>query len=288
VSALSLSLVLAAAALHATWNLFAKKSSGGLEFVFLVGLVNLALYAPFVAAYWTWRHPVLPPAALAWIAGSGVLKTAYSLFLQRGYRTGEFSVIYPLARGSAPVLATLAALAFLGERPAPAALAGGLVVVAGIFFIAGGPALVRQDSRHQRIAVLYGLATGGFIAAYTVWDRHGVASLLVAPLLYDAGTTVTGVVLLAPFAARRWPGVAAQWRGHRLDAFMVAGLSSVSYILVLTALAVTPVGYVAPVREVSIVFGAFLGVRRLGEAKGRGRILAAAAIAAGILVMAAA
>ncbi len=285
-SALALSLVLAAAALHATWNLFAKRASGGLPFVWLVGAVNVLLYAPFVLAYVLWRHPVLPDSALLWIIGSGVLKAGYSLFLQRSYRTGEFSLIYPLARGTGPVLSIVAAVCLLGERPGPAALCGALLIVGSIFFLAGGRALLGQDARHTRIAVGYGLITGAFIAAYTIWDRHGVASLAIAPLLYDAGTTVTGVVVLAPFASRRWPEVIREWTEHRVEAIAVAGLSSLSYILVLTALAVTPVSYIAPVREVSIVIGAFIGVRKLKDSDGRRRILAATAIAIGILVMA--
>jgi drug/metabolite transporter (DMT)-like permease len=287
-SIVALTLVLAAAVLHATWNLFAKRASGGMAFVCLVGLVNVVLYAPFVAAYCWWRHPVLPAAALLWIAGSGLLKTGYALFLQRSYRTGDFSLIYPLARGTGPLLAIIAAVSLLGEKPSPAAIAGGLIIVASIFILAGGPALLGRDAKHRRIAVGYGLVTGAFIAAYTIWDRHGVASLSIAPLLYDAGTTVTGVILLAPFAASRWREVAREWREHRVEATAVAGLSSISYVLVLTALAVTPVSYIAPVREVSIVIGAFVGARRLREADGRRRILAAAAIAVGIIIMAAA
>jgi drug/metabolite transporter (DMT)-like permease len=285
-SFLTLSLVLAAAGLHATWNLYAKRASGGLGFVYLVGVVNVVLYAPFIAGYWLWRHPVLSGSAILWIIGSGFLKTAYALFLQRGYRTGDFSLIYPLARGTGPVLSVVAAACLLGERPTMAAICGGLVIVASIFLLAGGPALLNQDARHKRVAVSYGVATGAFIAAYTVWDRHGVASLAIAPILYDAGTTVTGVILLAPFASRRMPEVSREWREHKVEAIVVAGLSSISYILVLTALAVTPVSYIAPVREVSIVIGAFIGVRRLGEGDGRRRVLAAAAIAAGIIVMA--
>jgi drug/metabolite transporter (DMT)-like permease len=286
-SLFALSLVLVAAALHATWNLFAKRASGGLAFVFLVGAVNLVLYMPFVAGYWLWKHPVLPTAAILWIIGSGVLKTGYGLFLQRSYKTGDFSLIYPLARGTGPLLSTIAAIFLLGERPSAGALCGGLIIVASIFLLAGGPALLRQDARHKRIAVGYGLITGAFIAAYTVWDKHGVASLLIAPLLYDAGTTVTGVVLLAPFASRQFLEVRREWYEHRGEAMAVAGLSSLSYILVLTALAVTPVSYIAPVREVSIVIGAFVGARRLKEVEGPRRIFAAVAIAVGIVVMAA-
>ncbi len=285
-SLFALTLVLAAAFLHATWNLFAKRAAGGLAFVALVGVINVVLYAPFVIAYWLWRHPVLPGAAILWIAGSGLLKTAYALFLQRGYKTGDFSLIYPLARGTGPLLSTFAAVWLLGERPTPAAMAGSLIIVGSIFLLAGGPMILTHDARHKRIAIGYGIATGVFIAAYTVWDRRGVASLAIAPLIYDAGTTLSGVILLAPFAARRWPEVMREWLQHRVEATAVAGLSSISYILVLTALAMTPVSYIAPVREVGIVIGAFIGARRLKEAEGRRRIIAAAAIAVGIVIMA--
>jgi drug/metabolite transporter (DMT)-like permease len=285
-SLLALSLVLAAAGLHATWNLYAKRASGGLAFVCLVGVVNVVLYAPFVAGYCLWRHPDLSGSAILWVIGSGLLKTGYALFLQRGYRTGDFSLIYPLARGTGPVLSVIAAAVFLGEQPTLPAVCGGLVIVASIFLLAGGPSLLKQDARHKRIAASYGLVTGAFIAAYTVWDRHGVASLAITPLLYDAGTTATGVILLLPFALGRLAELSREWREHRFEATAVAALSSVAYILVLTALAVTPVSYIAPVREVSIVIGAFIGVRSFGESDGRRRILAAAAIAAGIFVMA--
>lgn len=283
---LALLLVLLAAVLHAIWNLCSKRAGGGLPFVQLVGLINLALYAPVVAGYCLWRHPVLPLAAAAWIFGSGVLKTGYSLFLQRSYRTGDFSLIYPLARGTGPLLSTAAAVAFLGERPTPLALAGSLIIIGSIFFLANGPRLMLQEHAHLRRTVSYGLMAGVFIAAYTVWDRHGVGALGIVPLLYDAGTTVTGVLLLSPFAARRWPELRREWRENRRYAFGVAALSSISYILVLTALSFTPVSYIAPVREVSIVIGAFIGAKYLKESDGKRRLGAAAAIVVGIIALA--
>jgi drug/metabolite transporter (DMT)-like permease len=285
-TAFALGLILVAAVLHATWNLCAKRAGGGLPWVQLVGIVNLGLYAPAVAIYWWWRHPVLSPAAIAWIVGSGVLKTGYALFLQRSYRVGDFSLIYPLARGTGPLLSTLAAIALLGERPSLLAVSGGLVIVCSIFFLADGFRLLRQDQAHARAAVAYGVTSGVFIAAYTIWDRRGVAGFSIAPLLYDAGTSLTMVMLLMPFAARRWPEVKHHWREHRGYAFAVAGLSSISYILVLTALAFTPVSYVAPAREVSIVIGAFMGAKVLKEANPRRRLWAAACIALGVVALA--
>ncbi|MGH7996325.1 MAG: EamA family transporter [Opitutaceae bacterium] len=283
---LALALVLIAAGLHATWNLCSKKSGGGLPFVNLVGWVNLALYVPFVAGYWLWRHPSLPGFALVWIAGSGVLKAGYALFLQRSYRVGDFSLVYPLARGTGPLLASAAAIAFMGERPGLLAVAGGLLIIGSIFFLADGLSIFRVRDGAQSRGVRYGLISGVFIAAYTLWDRHGVANLSIPPLLYDCGTTVTGVILLTPSAARRMPEVKRHWREHRLYVFAVAGLSSISYILVLTALSFTPVSYVAPAREISIVIGAFIGAKYLREAGARRRFWAAGAIVIGIVALA--
>src|SRR6188474_3247985 len=129
-TAFALTLVLVAAVLHATWNLCAKRAGGGLPFVWLVGAIISALYVPIIIGYWWWQQPRLTWSAALWIVGSGVLKTAYSLFLQRSYRTGDFSLIYPLARGTGPLLSTLAAIAILGERPSIVAIGGGLVIIA--------------------------------------------------------------------------------------------------------------------------------------------------------------
>src|SRR5438067_2189303 len=114
---LALLLVLLAAVLHATWNLCAKRAGGGLPWVWLVGVMICSFYVPVLAIYWFWKQPTFPAGALLWILGSGVLKTCYSLFLQRGYRIGDFSLIYPLARGTGPLLSTIAAIILLGERP---------------------------------------------------------------------------------------------------------------------------------------------------------------------------
>lgn len=283
---LALLLVLAAAGLHATWNLCAKRAGGGLPFVYLVGLIICSLYAPVIAVYWWWREPVVEWAAMTWILGSGVLKTSYSLFLQRSYRTGDFSLIYPLARGTGPLLSTLAAIAIFGERPTPLAFAGGLVIIGSIFVMTGGAKLLLQDRAHLRNAVGHGLMSGVFIAAYTLWDRHGVAGLALAPLLYDAGTAFTQLTLLTPFGIRRWSEVKAVWRDQRRYAFGVALLSPLAYVLVLTALSFTPVSYIAPAREVSILIGAFIGAKVLKEADGRRRLWAAGAMVLGVVALA--
>jgi drug/metabolite transporter (DMT)-like permease len=285
-SASALGLILAAAVLHATWNLCAKRAGGGLPFVWLVGAIICSAYVPVVAAYAGTHSVTVPWGAVGWILGSGVLKTAYSLFLQRSYRTGDFSLIYPLARGTGPLLSTLAAIFVLGERPTPLAVAGALLVIGGVFWVAGGTRLLHQDRAHLRVALGYGLTSGVFIASYTLWDRHGVAGLAIAPLLYDAGTALTQLVLLTPFAIRRWPEVVRHWHQDRRWAVGVALLSPIAYVLVLTAMSFTPVSYVAPAREVSIVIGAFLGAKVLKEGEVARRVTAAVAMAAGVIALA--
>lgn len=295
----ALLLVLAAAVLHASWNYCAKRAGGGLPFVWLVGAIICSGYVGVLAIYARVHGGLaLPAGAVMWIVGSGVLKTSYSLFLQRGYRTGDFSLVYPLARGTGPLLSTLAAVAFLSERPSPLAAAGGIVIVAAIFWLTGGFARIAALGRGAVAAegatrpspwlssVNYGIASGVFIAAYTLWDRRGVATLAIAPVLYDAGTAFTQIVLLSPFAWRRRAEVAREWRVNRRWAFGVALLSPVAYILVLTAMRFTPVSYVAPAREISIVIGAFFGAKLLKEADARRRLWAAAAMAVGVIALA--
>jgi drug/metabolite transporter (DMT)-like permease len=312
VTAFALALLLVAATLHATWNLCAKRAGGGLPFVWLVGALICAGYVPVLLVVVLWKNPALPTDALWWIVGSGVLKTSYSLFLQRGYRHGDFSLIYPLARGTGPLLSMIAAVLILGERPSALTLAGGAVIVASIFWLTGGfekvgrvilnapPRAANPDGPRPTASppapptapapflgsVGYGVISGVFIASYTLWDRHGVAALAIAPLLWDAGTAFTQLALLTPFAVRRWPEVVADWRTKKHWAFGVALLSPVAYVLVLTAMSFTPVSTVAPAREVSIVIGAFFGAKLLKEADGRRRLWAAAVMALGVAALA--
>lgn len=280
----ALLLILVAAAFHATWNLFAKRSGGGAPFVWLFAALSLALYAPFALALWLWQRLPLSGTAGLFILGTSVLHLGYFLSLQRGYRVGDLSLVYPLARGSGPMLASLVAVALLGERPTPLALAGGALIVVSIFVIAGSPGQSR--GRNRRAAFGYGLLTGAFIAAYTLVDKVAVSVLFIPPLLFTWLGEVGRTALLTPLALRRWGEVRREWREHRLEVFVVALLSPLAYILVLTALVYTPVSYVAPAREVSILIGAVMGSRLLAEEGARRRLWAASAMVLGVVLLA--
>jgi drug/metabolite transporter (DMT)-like permease len=284
---LALTLVLTAAFLHATWNLLAKYAGSEADsavFVWLSGSLAVVLYAPLAVAVVVLLKPRLGPPELLFMLGSGVLHLGYFLFLQRGYAVGDLSLVYPLARGTGPLLATAAAIAFFGERPSLLALCGVLLIVAGVFILTREP----KDAQTMRSSsgVAYGLATGVFIASYTLWDKHAVSALLIPPLLQDWGSNVVRALLLTPLAAHRRGEVRALWRAHKAAVLGVAVLAPLAYILVLTALAFTPVSYVAPAREVSILIATAMGAQLLVEGDARRRLLAAGAVVAGIVALA--
>ena len=271
-----------AACLHATWNLLAKRAGGGVAFVWLVSLLAAVLYAPLALAYWALQAPTVGPREVLFTAVSAALHTVYFLLLQAGYRRGDLSLVYPLARGTGPLLSTTLAVALLGERPSPLALSGALLVVIGVFVLTGGAGARSHSQAH---AVLFGVATGVVIAAYTLWDKHVVSGLGLAPLLFDWMNNAGRALLLTPAALPRRSEVAEAWRRHRWEAFGVALLSPLSYILVLTAMVFTPVSYVAPAREISILIGTAMGARRLAEGHLRRRLLGAGAMVAGLAAL---
>ena len=283
-TAFALGLVLSAAFIHATWNYLAKRAGeGGAPFVWLFAALSTAFYAPLAIFLYLWQKPFIGPLQLAFMVGSALIHLAYFLLLQKGYRSGDLSLVYPLARGTGPTLSTLAAVMFLGERPSSLALLGAFLVAAGVFFLSGGGGGAKGS---RKWGVGYGLLTGIVIAAYTLWDKYAVSTLLVPPLLQDYCTTLARVIILGPVALQKREEVRKEWRIHRREAIGVALLCPLSYIMVLTALITAPVSYIAPAREVSILIGAVMGSRLLAEGDARRRLPAAAAIVGGVIALA--
>ena len=290
---LALSLVLTAAVLHAVWNLSAKRAGSGLPFVFAVGIVMTAYYLPLVVGMLLWSDdPSLNRVTIGVIAVSTALKTGYALYLQRAYRSGDFSLIYPLVRGSAPLLAMLGAVLFLGERPAPLGIAGALCIVVSIFFLSHGERLWQKTTSTgaaapPRLRALgNALIAGSFIASYTVWDRNGVSFHGINPVVFDGFTNIGLTLLLAPFAWSRRQQVRDVWRKNRREVLIMATLSPLAYVLVLTALSFSPVSYVAPAREFSILIGAYLGARIFKEPENPRRIKYAMGMIVGLVALA--
>lgn len=280
-SAVALGLVVASAFAHALWNLFAKRAGGGAAFVWLCAASGTILYIPVAALALVTHASRLGTEHILFMAGSAGFHVAYFLFLQRGYAVGELSLVYPLARGTGPLIATAAAIVLFDERPTSIAVIGAVLIGVGVL------ALARSSRRDNELpAIAYGLATGVLIACYTLWDKHAVDALAISPLLMTWANDLGRALLLAPFALNRRQLVRETWRRDRPAVFAVALLSPLAYILVLIALSFTPVSYVAPAREVSILIGAALGVAVLAEPNAPHRIVAAAAIVAGVIGLA--
>jgi drug/metabolite transporter (DMT)-like permease len=285
VTALALALVITAALAHAGWNFFLKRARGGAAFMALVAIVAVVLWSPAAAAQWWLKGYQFEPVHLVPIVASAVVHTAYFLLLDRGYRFGDLSVVYPLARATGPVLTVIVAIALLGERPGPIALGGALLVVAGAYLLTGNP--LRLFSRDRPRGAGFALLTGATITLYTVIDKIAVASYLIPPIVFDWSCLAARACLLVPFAAWQHRGAFGEsWRADRNAIVLVAILSPLAYILVLSAMVFTPVSLVAPAREMSILFAALLGTHVLKERDPMRRLLAASAIALGIVALA--
>ena len=280
----ALTLVLAAAFVHATWNFLAKKAGGGPEFVWLFSFLTALLYLPLNLGLIIWLQPTFGWPELISMLGSAALHLAYFLMLQQGYRNGDLSLVYPLARGTGPTLSTVAAILFLGEHPTSLALIGALLVVGGVFVLTGGPTIFKRDNLAPSLT--FGLLTGLLIAGYTLWDKHAVSVLLIPPLLLDYGSTLGRMVMLAPYARRHWPAVRHHWRDHRWEVIGVACFNPLSYILVLTALTFTPISYIAPAREMSVLLVVLMGTGLLKEGDAPRRLIAAGLIVLGVVTLA--
>jgi drug/metabolite transporter (DMT)-like permease len=281
----AVALVAGAAVAHAGWNLCAKRvPAGGALFVWLAAVFSALFQLPLAVGTVVANSGSVPGTWWLAVLVSGVIHTGYFVILQRGYAVGDLSVVYPLARGTAPMLSVVAAIWLLGERPGPAALAGTAAVVLGVWVIGG---LGSSGSSSWAAGVGYGLLCGTTIAAYTLWDAHAVTALAVPPLILMAGSSITETVLLGPYALAHRVEVRDLWRRHRTPILAVAVLSPLAYLLVLFALRHAPVSLVAPARELSIVIGGVGAWLLLGEPNPARRLTGAAIVLAGVVAIAA-
>ncbi|WP_322865810.1 EamA family transporter [Aquicoccus sp. G2-2] len=280
---LGFSLVLIAAFCHATWNFLVKRINAGPELVFLFSGLSVVLYLPF--ALWFGRAIFsFTPLDFVFLGGSALLHTAYFVTLQTGYRHGDLSLVYPTARSTGPLLSVTFAVLVLGERASVQAIAGGVLIVFGVLMLGGGLKARRGDGTFKSLG--FGLAVGVLIGSYTVWDAYGVATLAIPPLLMDYASNLGRTLLMTPVALRRRAALRTLWRNHWREALIVALISPLAYILVLYALTFTPVLYVAPLRETSVLLVVLAGTWLLREGDLVQRMKWAAIILTGVALLA--
>ena len=277
-------LVLVSAALHATWNFLAKRAGGDTAFVWLFSTIATLIYLPLAIVVLVVQKPQLGAPELTALGITCLLHIAYYLFLSWGYQVGDLSLVYPIARGAGPVLAVIGAVILLGERPSLFAIGGMLLISAGIIILTTSPHSGRKGSLWM--GVMYGLLTAVAIGAYTLQDKQVVSYYLVPPLILTWVGNMFQAVILAPYALRHWDRVKFYWQQNKREAFGIGILDSLSYILFLVALSTGAVAQLSPLRQTSILIGAFLGTRLLSEEGGRRRIAAAVIMMIGVIVLA--
>lgn len=277
-------LVLAAAVCHATWNLCVKRINGGAELVWLFSIISCVLYLPATIYVIVTQKPHFGWLEFGFVVGSSLLHLGYFLFLQAGYRKGDLSLVYPTARATGPLLSVSFAVLFLGEYISLQVAVGAILIIFGVISLTGG--FSKKPSNNMSSSLLFGIGSGTFIGAYTVWDAHAVAILLIPPLVLDLASILCRMTILTPVAIKRFDLVKSHWRNHRLEVMVIAIFSPLAYILVLYAMTFTPVVYVAPLRESSVLLTVLMGSLILGEGDLKRRLGWAIVITAGVSILA--
>jgi drug/metabolite transporter (DMT)-like permease len=280
-SSLALGLLMVGAVLHAIWNVLLKLADEKyLAMWWALALGSLG-FLPFLIV-----TPPLPPGMWPYIVASAIFEAAYFAILIAAYERADFSVVYPIARGAAPGLLALWAVLFLHERLSFAGVAGLLVLVLGLM-ITGSSALW-QSGRWSPDPVSIGLAlaVAFCISAYSVID--GAAVQVAHPVPYTTATFALTTALLAPLIFRRYGlrATLAAWRGNWPKITVIGFCMPGSYMLALAAYTLAPVSYAGAIREMSIVFAALIGWLWLREGLGLFRIVGAAVIFCGVLIIA--
>ncbi|HEY7348727.1 MAG TPA: DMT family transporter [Ktedonobacterales bacterium] len=278
----ALGLLLLAAALHALWNLFVKRAGEKQIFTWWALLVGVVCFAPLVIF-----GAALPAAAWPYILGSAALEAVYFIALTLAYKLGDFSLVYPLARGTAPALLAIWAALFLGERPTLFGLVGLGILLLGLLVVGSSVWWAqRKAASVSKAAIGATLLVALSISMYTVID--GAAVRFVNPAPYTVVVLALSAVFTAPALLARYgqKAMLTEWRANWLRISLVGVLMMVTYLLVLYAYTQAQVNYAGAVREVSVVFGALAGWFWLNEGFGAQRAIGAVLIFGGILVIA--
>jgi len=277
-------LVLTAAIIHASWNLLAKKTKGKTPFIWLQYIASNILYLPFLFFLTNQRYTISSQPLLWFSLSSAVLHLGYFIVLQKGYRSADLSVVYPLARGSGPLISFIAAIIFLHEQLKLSSVMGLLLIIAGVLIITG-LSFKKENNSKITTGITYGILTGLFIALYTFNDTVAVKKYTISPLVLTLATNFFSAILLFPFVLPQRDELKREIKMHKWIIIAIALLSPAAYILVLEALKYAPLTVVAPARETSILFGVFMGSQVFNEEDGRRRLIASVLILSGIIVL---
>jgi drug/metabolite transporter (DMT)-like permease len=290
-------MVAGAAVLHVTWNVLLKTAGDPLMAAAVGMATAAAVICPAALVGWlVIGRPTVPTEALVLAALSGLLEAVYFSFLAAAYRRGDLSMVYPLARGSAPLLAVAIGVIVLNERLGQVGYLGVATLLAGLLILQRPWQYLQASGRDSGGAAGFALLTGVAIASYSAVDRVGVRS--TEPWIYAGLIWAWCTVFLWGYVwiyrrrrAARSPAAATEDPGFRPERAAIGGLITLgAYMLILVAFTVAPLTAVAPLRESAIVLASGWGSLRLGEAADRRdglrRIGAAALVVLGAVLLA--
>ena len=281
----ALGLVIGAAVLHSAWNALTKRALD--QLAFLWSSVSLATLLLGPLAFWKLGAEGFPPAALPFVVATIVLHALYFFALGRSYRSGEFSLVYPIARGLGVALVPILALPLFDERLSPLGTAGVALVVLGIIGLHLTPRSGSRAAIHSRRVgpgTWWALLTGLTIAAYSLVDKAGVARLHPVPYIALLGLGSTTLLFPAVFAKRA--ALSREWAVNWPAILAASAMNLTAYLLVLFAFRLSKIGYVVATREISIVFSAIIGSLWLGEGRLGPRLAGAGVVLAGVVCVA--
>jgi len=278
-------LVVVAAFAHSTWNILVKRTTDSKHLLLFSSATEAVLFLPIgiygLAGSWSvfgWKAGIF-------LIATGIIHLLYTECLVRGYRASDLSVVYPLARGTGPLLSFIGAILILHEHVSVLSAGGALLITFGILLSSGGIYALRQ--RLDQAGLFWGLATGFTIACYTLVDGYSVKGLLLSPFLVEYAGNGLRALLLSVGISRRQGTLAAEYSKYWKYVCSIAVLMPVGYILVLFAMRMAPVSHVAPIREMSMMIGTYFGIKFLGEGHAKSRILGSVLIAIGVAAIAA-
>lgn len=268
----ALTLVLTAALVHATWNYFLKKANATRPFWWLVYIITAVITVPALFIYDPQALSNITPIGWLVIALSAPIHVIYGQVLQIGYKKSDYSIVYPTARGTGPLITVLCAVLILGDRPSFWGWIGIVLILASIVLLAMPH---KQDKQTQdlriRAGIFWGFLTGCFIAGYSFCDAWAVQQETgLTPLSFYFPSIAVRAIVFAPFIMMH-----ANWKAESKEILSTPRLqkalavvtvgSPLAYILVLYAMTIAPLAYVAPSREVGMMIGVVLGGLLLRE-----------------------
>ena len=278
----ALGLLLAAALMHTTWNMLVKRAKEKQVFIWCSLIVGTIIFSPLLVT-----SPLLLVTTWPYLISSALVEVIYYITLIRAYENGDFSLVYPMARGAAPAFLLIWATFFLGERPRFFGLIGIALLVLGLIIVGGKTWwTLRKTSGFSKSVLALALGVACCISIYTAID--GAAVHHVSPLPYTVLVIALAALFITPAVVKRYgnDAITNEWRANWLRITLVGLFTLLAYMLALKAYTIARVSYAGSVREISVVFAAFVGWRWLGESFGKIRLTGAMFIFAGILVIA--